>query len=238
MSEFVYGRHAVYHLISAGRRRPIRLHLLKTLEKGEQDLLHLCRTKNIPVSLEEPPYQGIALETDRYPYVKVESLLGESFLLILDEIQDPQNLGALCRSAYLFGVGGVVIPESRAASIGPGACQASVGAVEYLKIAKGSSIANLLDLFKKNNFWIYGADLDGTKDLPGETFPAKAAIVIGNEERGLRRLVRERCDILLKIPTLKREIDSLNASVSGGVFLYELIRQRWAKNRVKTTENP
>lgn len=249
MPEIIYGRHAVYHLLASGRRMAYRLHLQRGLEKGESQLLELARSRNLPVQFEGPSFfqkkigpqathQGIALETEGYPYVAVEELFSESLVLILDGIQDPQNLGALCRSAYLFGVEGVVIPETHAASIGPGACQASVGAVEYLKIARISSISNSLELFKKEDFWVYGADPSGEKLLQDESFSGKVAVVIGAEEKGLRRLVRERCDVLLRIPTLTRGIDSLNASVSGGVFLYEVVRQRWAKNRVKTTENP
>jgi 23S rRNA (guanosine2251-2'-O)-methyltransferase len=240
MSEFVYGKHAVISLITAGRRKAIRLHLPKGAEKEEAVLIDLAQKKKIPTTFGGPVVRagegGIAVETEPYPYVGFETLLGESLLLILDEIQDPQNLGALCRSAHLFGVGGVVIPENRAASVGPGACQASVGAVEYLKIARMSSIANCLEILKKYNFWTYGADASAQKTVSEEEFPAKVAVVIGNEEKGLRRLVRERCDILLKIPMKaggggekKGSVDSLNASVSGAVFLYEIQRQRMAK---------
>jgi 23S rRNA (guanosine2251-2'-O)-methyltransferase len=238
MSELVYGRHAVFHLIHAGRRRVARLHLLKGMEKEAASLLEEARRRKIPVTFQEAAFfskkvaashQGFLAETEIYPYQEAGLLLKESLLLILDEIQDPQNLGALCRSAYLFGAGGVVIPETKSASIGSGTCQASVGAVEYLKIAKVSSIANYLELLKKNGFWIYGADMEGEKTLSQETFPEKVALVIGSEERGLRKLVRERCDLLLRIPLSEREIDSLNASVAGGVFLYEIFRQKFKK---------
>lgn len=198
MAELISGKHAVDHLIRAGRRGARRI---------------------------DKDSKGDVAEAGPYPYVPFESLFGESLLLVLDEIQDPQNLGALCRSAYLFGAGGVIIPETHAASVTAGTCHASAGAVEYLKIARVSSIANCLEILKKNGFWTYGADADGGKDLSEETFPKKVALVIGNEERGLRKLVRERCDILLKIPTVKKEIDSLNASVAGGVLLYEIFRQ-------------
>lgn len=244
MSEFIYGRHAVHHLVVAGRRRPLHLYLQKGMEKGEARLIEEAHRKKIPLHFEDPSFfskklgpgvthQGIVAEVEGYPYVDFETLLEEPLLLILDEVQDPQNLGALCRSAYLFGVGGVVIPETRSASIGPGTCQASVGAVEYLKIARVSSISNSLELFKKNKFWVYGADLNGTKSLEEEAFPEKVALVIGSEEKGLRKLVRERCDILLKIPMAGKGIDSLNASVAGGVFLYEILRQKIGKRRDK-----
>lgn len=236
MSELVHGRHAVFHLIQAKRRKVDRLHLLKSLEKEEAPLIQLARSQKIPVSFADPAFftnklgsathQGVVAETSAYPYVRFDEVAGESFVLLLDEIQDPQNLGALCRSAYLLGVQGIIIPENRSASVTAGACQASVGAVEYLKIARVSSIASALEILKENQFWIYGADMQGTKILHEEKFPPKVALVIGSEERGLRKLVRERCDILLKIPTMKAEVDSLNASVAGGILMYEIFRQQ------------
>jgi 23S rRNA (guanosine2251-2'-O)-methyltransferase len=208
-------------------------------------LADLARARKVPIQPVESSFfaarfgaaathQGIAVEAEAYPYVGWETLTAESTLLVLDEVQDPQNLGALCRSAYFMGVGGVLIPETRAASISSGTCQASVGAVEYLKIARVSSIAKILESLKKEKFWIYGADASAEKTAAEESFADKAVLVIGNEERGLRRLVRETCDFLVKIPAERHEIDSLNASVSGGILLYEILRQRLqksAKNR-------
>jgi len=241
MSEWVAGRHAVFHLLSAGRRKALRLHIQKSILESEKDLIQMAKKSGVPVQPADPAFfpnrfgtnathQGIAVEAEPYPYVDLEDLFTESTVLILDEIQDPQNLGALCRSAHVLGVGGVVIPENRTASIGPGACQASVGAVEFLKIARMSSIAKALELFKKNNYWIYGADAQAEKVVYEEVFPAKVALVIGNEEKGLRKLVRETCDILVKIPAVRQEVDSLNASVSGGILLYEILRQRQQKD--------
>lgn len=241
MSDWVAGRHAVFHLLSAGRRKALKLYLQKGINEQEDEqekpLVDLARKERIPLQFVDSSFffsrfggsathQGIAVEAKTYPYVGLETLVGESTLLILDEIQDPQNLGALCRSAYVLGVGGVVIPENRAASITSGACQASVGAVEYLKVCRVSSIAKALEILKKNEYWIYGADHGAPKSVFEEEFAAKVALVIGNEEKGLRKLVRETCDFLVKIPAERREIDSLNASVSGGILLSEILRQR------------
>ncbi len=238
MSEWVAGRHAVFHLLSAGRRKALRLYIQKDAE--EKTLADLARSLKVPIQPVESSFfpsrfgpsathQGVAVEAENYPYVGWKDLSDESTLLVLDEIQDPQNFGALCRSAYVLGVGGVVIPETRAASVGPGACQASVGAVEYLKIAQVSSIAKTLELLKKESFWVYGADQGAQKTVSEEVFPAKVVLVIGNEERGLRKFVRETCDLLIKIPAERHEVDSLNASVSGGILLYEILRQRSQK---------
>lgn len=240
MPDFVYGRHAVFHLLTAGRRKVHRIHFQKGIERSEAVLADLAQKRGVPISVQVPTFfstrcdegnhQGVAAEVAPYPYLPLDELLRESFLLVLDEIQDPQNLGALCRSAYLFGVGGVVIPETHSASIGPGSLHASVGATEYLKISRISSIAKALELLKKENFWVYGADQAADRTIYDEAYPAKVALVIGGEEKGLRRLVRERCDLLIKIPTVGKEIGSLNASVAGGVILSEIFRQKTKKN--------
>jgi 23S rRNA (guanosine2251-2'-O)-methyltransferase len=238
--ELVYGRHAVFQLLSAGRRKVHRLHLLKSAVKtsgDREELQKLARDKGITVSQQESGFfvsrfgpqathQGIAVEADPYPYEPLEKVLLAETILILDEIQDPQNLGALCRSAHVFGVGGVILPETNAASVGPGACHASVGAVEHLAIARVSSIAKCFPLLKEAGFWIYGADHDAEKTLYEEAFPKKVALVVGNEERGLRRLVKEECDIRIRIPAMHEKVDSLNASVAGAVILSEILRQR------------
>lgn len=234
--EIVYGRHAVFHLIAAGRRRAISLHLQKGME-DPSSFLEIARQKGIPVRLEEPSFfpkragpgathQGVLVETEAYPYLDPGLFLSSSLLLILDELTDPQNVGALCRTACLFGVDGVILPENRSAAIGPGTCQAAAGSVEYLKIGRVSTVAGFLELLKRNHFWTYGAAPDGTQDLNNEQFPEKIALVVGSEEKGLRKLVRERCDILLKIPMVPNPIGSLNVSVAGGVLLSQIFRQR------------
>lgn len=235
MPELLYGRHSVLHALEARRRKVHKIFLQSNLEADLKKLPLLkqarCPVEIVPISFFQKKlgaqlmHQGLVAETDPYPYAPADELLQERFLLLLDEVQDTQNLGALCRSAYLFGVGGVVIPETHAAPVTAGTAHASVGAVEFLKIARVSSIAGYLELLKENQFWVYGTDREGTKLLYEETFPNKVALVIGNEEKGLRRLVKERCDILLKIPTRQASVDSLNASVSGGVVMYEVFRQ-------------
>lgn len=239
--EWVFGRHAVFHLLAAGRRRALKLYLQKGTEKSDLDLVGLAAKKKIPCQIQESSFfrakfgmeghhQGVAAEAEAYPYVALDDLLSENFLLILDEIQDPHNLGALCRSASLFGAGGVVIAETHAAGVSPGACHSAVGAVEHLKIARVSSIAKALERLKAQNFWIYGADAGAEKAIFQEDYPAKVALVIGSEEKGLRRLVRETCDITVRIPNIKGGVGSLNASVAGGVILYEIFRQRSQKS--------
>ncbi len=239
MSEWIYGRHAVVGVLTAGRRRSNQLFLLH--DKGEEALSALAKQHQVPVQVVPPAFfskrlpagsvhQGVLLEAEPYSYVAFEELLDCTGLLLLDEIQDPQNLGALIRSALLLGMGGVVISSVRGAGVEGGCLKASSGACELLPIARVSSIANALERLKEHGFWSYGADPGATKLLYDEVFPAKVALVIGNEGKGLRHLVKERCDILLQIPMKAAEgVDSLNASVTGAIMGYELARQRGKK---------
>ncbi|MBI2981566.1 MAG: RNA methyltransferase [Deltaproteobacteria bacterium] len=142
-------------------------------------------------------------------------------------------LRALCRSALLMGVGGVVITEHSSVSITAGVCKAAAGAVEYLKIASASSLPKVINLLKEKNFWIYGADHLGEKSLYEESFPEKMAVIIGGEEQGLGRLTRERCDIVLKIPMPNPVLGSLNASVAGAILFAEIFRQKSKKTLKK-----
>ncbi len=238
MLEKVFGRHAVYHLIKANRRHALQLFIQEGSEAAESSLVSLARAKKIPVEIkprvyfdriESGSHQGVLAHAEAYPWVELQSLTSSESLLLCDGIQDPQNLGALCRTAYLLGVGGVVITENRAVSISAGVCKAAAGAVEYLKIAQVSSLASAINLLKENSFWVYGADQEGDKDLYEEQFTAKAAIVIGGEGKGLGRLVRERCDIRIKIPMLGQEIGSFNAATAAALLLGELARQRRKK---------
>lgn len=238
MPEIVYGRHAVYHLLRAKRRRVHKLTLLQGSEVVEDPLVALAKERRIAVESkgkssfalwEHASHQGVIAEADPYPFLEIHPLLEKQLLLLCDSIQDPQNLGALCRSAYLLGVEGVVLLENRAVSISSSVCKAAAGAVEYLDIARVSSLANAINLMKQKEFWIYGADQEAEKSVYEERFPAKVAVVIGGEAKGLSRLVRERCDILLKVPMARGEIGSFNASTAGALLLAEIYRQKTFK---------
>jgi 23S rRNA (guanosine2251-2'-O)-methyltransferase len=174
-----------------------------------------------------PDHQGVVAEVDPYPYVDGNTLVGKSgsLILILDQVQDPRNLGALCRSAEVAGCAGVVIPERRAAAVTAVACKASAGAVEHLEIARVRNIADWLGEARDAGFWIWGAAGEAEMspweaDLTGST-----VIVMGGEGSGLRPRVASSCDGLLAIPQNGR-IDSLNVSVAASVLLFESVRQR------------
>lgn len=245
MTTFVSGRHPVYHLLKAGRRQVRRLYFLSGVEKSEKKITELATRKRISFQIvdakeikkkagEGVNHQGVLAECDEYPYVEFDEILsrGEDAsyrLLMLDEIQDPQNVGALCRTAYLFGFQGVILPQHNSASISQGVCHASVGAVEYLKIARVTNFAMTIDLLKEKKFWIYGADIEAAKEVTEENFSKNIVLILGSEEKGMRRLTREKCDILLKIASVpeaaEHQIDSLNASVAGGILMHEIFKK-------------
>lgn len=151
------------------------------------------------------------------------------FLLILDEIEDPHNLGSILRTAECTGVHGVIIPKRRSASITATVSKTSAGAVEYVPVARVTNLAQTMEQLKEAGVWIAGTDVDAKEDMyaAGQVLSGAVAIVIGNENKGMGRLVREKCDVLLKLPMAGR-LNSLNASVAAGVIMYEALRRRRA----------
>jgi 23S rRNA (guanosine2251-2'-O)-methyltransferase len=149
----------------------------------------------------------------------------QGFLLVLDEIEDPHNLGALVRTAECVGVHGVIIPKHHAATVTSAVVKTSAGATEHMPIAEVTNIAHTLKQLKDEGYWVVGLDGAGDRPYTAVDLELPVALVVGNEGRGIRRLVRERCDFLVKIP-LRGKISSLNASVAGAVVMYEVLRQR------------
>lgn len=176
-------------------------------------------------------HQGVIAMAAAYEYAQVEDILqaarekGEPpFILLLDSIEDPHNLGAIIRTANLAGAHGVIIPKNRAAGLTAAVARASAGALNYTPVAKVTNLARTIEELKKEGLWFVCADMDGTVmyqlDLKGPI-----GLVIGNEGEGVGRLVKEKCDMAAAIP-MKGDIDSLNASVAAGVLAYEIVRQR------------
>jgi 23S rRNA (guanosine2251-2'-O)-methyltransferase len=141
------------------------------------------------------------------------------FIVVLDEVEDPHNLGAIIRTAECAGVHGVIVPKRRSAGLSYTVGKASAGAVEYMRVARVTNISALLDELKERGVWIYGADMNGT-DYNKCDFSGAKAIVIGNEGKGISRLVREKCDVIVSLP-MKGKINSLNASVAAGILMYK-----------------
>ena len=216
-TEVIYGRRPVAEA-ERGRRAVHRVR--RAPETPPEELERLCGS---------PDHQGVVAEVDPYPYAEPGSLFegddGMGLVLALDQIQDPQNLGAICRSAEVAGAAGVVIPERRAAAVTPAACKASAGAVEHLAVARVRNLADWLGDAKGAGAWVYGADAEAEKRYTEVDWVGRAVLVLGSEGKGLRTRVAGKCDQLVSIPQ-RGELDSLNASVAAAVILFEAVRQR------------
>ena len=183
--------------------------------------------------------QGIIAIIDSYRYAEIEEILAVAqqknespFILILDEIEDPHNLGALIRSAECAGVHGIIIPLHNAASVNSTVAKTSAGATAHLPIARVTNIVQTMEELKKAGVWIVGAEMETDKLYYEHDYRGSLAIVIGNEGRGIRRLVKEKCDFLVKIP-MHGKIESLNASVAGALIMFEAAKSRMQKSDIK-----
>lgn len=179
-------------------------------------------------------HQGIAARCDPYPYSTIEDIVHiaikddrKGFIVILDGITDPQNLGSIVRTANLMGVHGLIIPRDNAAPVNSTVVKASAGATEYLHMAQVTNLARTIVYIKEEGFWVSGADGASHDMLYSHDFKGyNTAIVLGSEGSGMRRLVKERCDHLLAIP-MEGSIESYNVSIAGAIFMGEVARQRW-----------
>lgn len=183
-----------------------------------RELTRMCGT---------PEHQGICAEVGTYPYVSEDELLGrpEPLLLALDQVQDPQNLGALCRTAECGGVAGVVIVERRAAQVTPAVCKASAGAVEHLPIARVGNLADFLARAKRGGCWCYGASAGARTAYDQPDYRGGVVLVLGGEGSGLRPRVADTCDALVALP-VRGSVASLNVSAAGAILLYEILQRR------------
>jgi 23S rRNA (guanosine2251-2'-O)-methyltransferase len=205
--------------------RPEQVAKLKT-KASKKNIIVKSTKKKIENS------QGVAAYISDYDYYItfkefLENVVKEekSTILILDGIQDPRNFGALIRSAEIFGIKGIIIPERNSVKINETVVKTSTGAIEYVSIIKVKNIAETIDELKKYDFWVYGAEGSAKKYYHEENYPNKTALVLGSEGFGIRKKVKEHCDILIKIP-MKGKINSLNVSVAGGILLSEISKNK------------
>ena len=241
----VEGRNAVLELIESGKD------INKIyIEKGEKQgsinrILAKANQRKIMVTeidkqkfrqmSQTPNAQGIIAIVPPFDYCDVYDIIElakerneDPFILILDGIEDPHNLGSIIRTAETAGVHGIIIPKRRAASVNSTVNKVSAGAVEHMKIARVNNINETINTLKKEGIWICGTDMDTNKYYYNQDLTGPLAIVIGSEGFGMSRLVKENCDFLIKIP-MKGRITSLNASVSAGTVVYEAVKQRITK---------
>ena len=193
------------------------------VEVDRQKLNKMAQTEN---------HQGVIAIVPPFNYCEVKDILDEAyrknekpFILILDGIEDPHNLGAIIRTAETAGVHGIIIPKRRACNVNSTVYKVASGAVEHMKIARVNNLNDEIKYLKDNDVWVYGTAVEASKYYYEENLTGAIAIVIGNEGKGMSNLVKENCDVLLKIP-MKGKISSLNASVSAGIVMYEVVKQR------------
>ena len=237
--ELLFGIHSVKEAILAKRRNIFELYvsndprdrLTEVIEKAEENRIPV---KNIsPAVLSQKTasehHQGLAALADPFPMSSEYDIIRDAgrFLLLLDGILDTHNLGALLRTALSAGVEGVILPKDRAAAPSPSVSRISAGAMEHMRIAAVTNLSRTIADLKGKGFWIYGTDRDTGKNLYQTELVFPLALIIGNEEKGIRPLVRKNCDFLLSIPQ-QGPLDSLNASVAGAVCMYECLRQQMA----------
>jgi len=234
--EVIYGRNTILEALQAGRSIQ-RIFIAAGLpHKGSlAKLIALAESRDVPVEEVErerldklaPGSQGVCAEVKPFSYASLDDILAVSdkrkevpFLLLLDRVQDVENLGSLLRTAEAVGVHGVIIPERRAAPVTPAVRKASVGAVEHLLVARVRNIAQTIDVLKEKGIWVIGLEnVPEAKRYDEIDFTGPLALVVGSEGWGLRRLVREKCDLLAKLP-MRGQIGSLNAAVAGSIMLY------------------
>ena len=238
MGELICGVHAVYEALSS-RRQPIeRIHIAREGLSGKvKEILDLARERDVPVRKEDRTvldrmargeiHQGIIAISSEVGYADFEILFKKDkpLIVVLDGVEDPHNLGAVIRTAEACGASGIVVPERHSAPLSATVVKGSAGATAHLPVVRVKNLVAAIDELKERSIWVVGVDPAGTKDWTGFDYSGPVALVLGGEHKGLRRLVREHCDALVRLPMLGK-IASLNISVAAGVLLYEVVRQR------------
>ncbi|ABO48745.1 RNA methyltransferase, TrmH family, group 3 [Desulforamulus reducens MI-1] len=242
MNEMIAGRNPVREALRAGR--PInKVVMAKGAGTGPlAEIVKLAKQNNIPLQMVERshldkmnpgvPHQGVIAYAAAKQYVELEELLEiarakgqDPFIIMLDEINDPHNLGAIMRTADAAGAHGVIIPQRRSVALTSTVAKASAGAVEYVPVARVTNLDQTIRQLKDEGLWVVGADMDGSEIYWDAKLTGPLLLVIGGEGKGLGRLIKERCDMLVRLPMAGR-VGSLNASVAAALLVYEVVRQR------------
>ena len=230
----VYGRNPVREALR-GRRRVQRVFATERASHevwlGEVEA-RIVDAHEVEERAASPDHQGICAEVEAYPYADADSLLDrdDALVIALDEVQDPHNLGAVCRVAEFAGCSGVVVPERRAAEVTPAVCKASAGAVEHLAVARVRNLADWLAVAKEREAWVYGAAADGEQPYQRPDYRGRVVLVLGSEGRGLRPRVAAACDELVRLPRHGR-VGSLNLSTAAAALVYGILHFRQALDR-------
>lgn len=242
MNEIIAGRNPVREALRAGR--PInKIVMTKGVGGGPlAEITKLAKVNNIPIQLVERehldkmnpgvPHQGVLAYTAAKAYVELEEILAiarakgqDPFIIMLDEINDPHNLGAIIRTADAAGAHGVIIPQRRSVALTATVAKASAGAVEYVPVARVTNLDRTIRQLKDESLWVVGADMVGSEIYWKAKLTGPLLLVIGGEGKGLGRLIKQRCDMLVRLP-MSGHVGSLNASVAAALLIYEVVRQR------------
>lgn len=239
-TEYIYGRRPVWEALRAGKRKMHKVWMV-TGTTGEvvQDILNLVKERGVPLEwiprdrldrMFRGNHQGVAAQANAVTYLELDEFLAQLpadedvLVLGLDEIEDPQNVGAILRNAGFFGVTGVIVPRWRSAPVGETALRASSGAAEHVAVIRVTNLVDSIERMKNAGFDVLGADMAG-EPLGQYVRGKRLAIILGSEGKGLRRLVKEHCDKLLAIPA-RSKVGSLNVASAAAIFLYEASKPR------------
>lgn len=242
MAEFLFRRNTVLEALRASRRKLFRVFIQRDREIPA-DIRALCHQRSLTVEdvtkqklsqlVGDRSHQGLVLEVGPYPYSTIDDILEAAavreerpFILLMDLIHGPQNIGLLLRTAEACGVHGVIIQDRRAPEITPQVVIHSAGAAEHMLIARVTNLGNTIDLLKRSDIWAAGLDMvEEAKSMDQVDLNIPLALVVGHEGHGLRRLVREKCDFLVRLP-MRGKVESLNAAVAGSIVLYSAYQAR------------
>ena len=226
----VFGKNVAREVIDSGKEIK-KVYLANNFE--DKYILEYLEKNNIKINKMDKRildqkfkgnHQGIALEIEDYKYSSIDEIKDASFLVMLDHLEDPHNFGAIIRTCEASGVDAIIIPKKRSVEITSTVMKVSAGALNNIKIVEVSSLAQTIEKLKKDGFWFYGTDMDGT-NYTKVAYDKKTCLVIGAEGNGISKLVSEKCDYIISIP-MTGKINSLNASVAAGITIYEVVRQR------------
>ena len=255
--ELLYGVNPLLEALRAGDRVPAEIVVAEgARDERLRELIELARTRNVPIkrvprtsidrAVGNTHHQGVMARVAAARYVDADDLLSsiaarvgsesEPLVVVLDGVEDPRNLGAILRTSECAGVDGVFIPERRAAGLTDVVAKASAGAIEHVPIARATNLSRLIEQLKERNVWVVGTVADAAMNYTEWDWTRPSAVVLGGEGAGLHRLVRENCDVLVRIP-VRGKIQSLNVSVAAGIILYEVLRQRSVTDAKPATPN-
>lgn len=243
-TEILAGFHSVYEAVRSGRRTVVemwleqgRYHDLEKIACERRVATHFISSGELKGLATTDKHQGVVARVSRFEYSDLDDVVEKAisdprgaFIIVLDQIQDPQNLGAVIRTAHCCGAHGLILPKDNAAQVSPVVCRASAGATEYLPILQVTNLVRAINTLKSKNIWVYAMDAAAPQSLYAHDFQGHHAIVFGGEGKGLRRLAKENCDATLSIP-MKGRIDSFNISAAAAIVMGEVLRQRHGKNR-------